>query len=177
MLEVHPCVATEDQAGRIHQRPRLRQPARTHGFTLRRDRSSQRDVRQGPNLHRSRLHLVRTVMIDPKTYFDRCVVISLKRTPQRLESFWQRIDACNWPFIRPIVYDAIDGKLFSFPPWWHCGHGAWGAMRSHLNVIESALNDGIQRLLVMEDDAAPCDQFTEKAIAFLDSLPSNAEIV
>jgi len=50
-------------------------------------------------------------------------------------------------------------------------------MRSHLNVIESALNDGIQRLLVCEDDAAPCDQFTEKAIAFLDSLPSNAEIV
>src|SRR5208283_3894500 len=115
-------------------------------------------------------------MEDAKKYFDRCVVISLKRTPQRLESFWQRIDACNWPFIRPIVYDAIDGKLCPLAPWAHFGPGAWGAMRSHLNVIESALNDGIQRLLVMEDDAAPCEQFAEKVIAFLDALPSNAEI-
>jgi GR25 family glycosyltransferase involved in LPS biosynthesis len=115
-------------------------------------------------------------MIDPKVFFDWCAVISLKRTPQRLESFRDRIKTCNWPFRDVVEGEAIDGKLCEPAPWWHCGPGAWGAYRSHLNTIEYALNCGFKCILVMEDDAQFIEGFAEKSVAFLESLPANWEL-
>lgn len=115
-------------------------------------------------------------MID-RDYFQRCVVISLNRTPQRLESFREELAKCNWPFREPELFSAIDGQIVPPAPWWVCGPGAWGAFRSHLSVIEDALNDSsIQRLLVTEDDATFCEDFAAKMMACVDALPSNWEL-
>ena len=115
--------------------------------------------------------------MDLKTYFDRVVVITLKRTPQRLESFRERMRACQWPFKEAETVYGVDGLLCPPPPWWNAGPGAHGAARSHLRVIEDALNDeSIQRLLVLEDDAEPIEGFAEKVIPFLEALPDGTEI-
>jgi hypothetical protein len=115
--------------------------------------------------------------MDTKAYFDRCFVLTLKRTPQRLESFQQRIAACNWPFREVEVVYGIDGRLCPPAPWFTCGAAAWGCFRAHHNCLETALNDGAKRILVLEDDAEFCEGFAEKAIAFLAALPQNAELI
>ena len=114
--------------------------------------------------------------MDIKTYFDRCVVVSLKRTPQRLEAFQKRLDACQWPFSEVLVQRAIDGRRCPPPPWWHNGNAAWGAKCSHAQAVEQALNDGVQRLLVLEDDAEFVDGFADKATAFVNALPADWEL-
>jgi hypothetical protein len=63
-------------------------------------------------------------------YFQRVVVVSLKRTPNRLQAFRERLAACDWPFIQPEVFDAIDGRVCLHPPWFGDArmNGAWGCV-------------------------------------------------
>jgi len=104
--------------------------------------------------------------------FDRVVCISLKRRPDRREAFLKRVPA-DWPW-RPVeIVDAVDGKLCKHPAWWKQGGGAWGCYRSHLGVIEHALNTGIESLLIFEDDATFVEGFSEKAQEYLCRLPED----
>jgi hypothetical protein len=116
-------------------------------------------------------------MNDPLVYFDRICCVSLRSEPQRLAAFRKQVAACNWPFREIDVPPAIDGTLCPPPPWWRCLPPAWGCFRSHLQIIENALNDNVQRLMVCEDDAEFVEGFREKVLAFIDKLPSNAEMV
>lgn len=106
------------------------------------------------------------------TYFDRVFVISLGRRPDRLKDFVASIPS-PWPFASVEVVKAIDGKACRHPKWWKQGGGAWGCYRSHLNIIENALNDGKKRILIFEDDATFCDDFAEKACSYLSALPND----
>jgi hypothetical protein len=63
------------------------------------------------------------------------------------------------------------------PPWWNQGGAAWGIYRSHQAIIEWALNDGVRRLLILEDDAEPVEGFCEKVSRFLEALPADNELV
>ena len=117
--------------------------------------------------------------MDLQSYFDRVVVVSLRRTPQRIAAFWDRLPRVGWPFMAPDVFDAIDGRVCPPPSWFGTEpmNGAWGVYRSHLACIERAMNDGIQRLLLLEDDAEPVDGFGARVARFLDALPADAELV
>lgn len=104
--------------------------------------------------------------------FDRIVCISLKRRPDRRQAFLDRVP-CDWPW-RPIeIVDAVDGKLCKHPQWWRQGGGAWGCYKSHLNIIEHALNAGLQSVLIFEDDATFASGFSEKAQDYLARLPDD----
>lgn len=104
--------------------------------------------------------------------FDRVVCISLDRRPDRWRQFQERIPA-DWPWLPVDRVPAIDGKLCRHPDWWRQGGGAWGCYRSHMHVIEEALNAGQQSVLIFEDDATFCDGFSALATAYLDSLPAD----
>ncbi len=98
--------------------------------------------------------------------FDRVVVISLARRPDRLAAFIGRAEAA-WPGQRIEVCPAVDGQAEQRPAWWKATPGAWGCYRSHAAVIDEALAAGVERLLVFEDDATFVSDFAERLAAIV----------
>ncbi|WP_436714918.1 glycosyltransferase family 25 protein [Roseiconus lacunae] len=105
-----------------------------------------------------------------KMEIERAVVINLDRDSQRLEQFYQALPA-DWPFPKPERFSAFEGSRLPCPPWWVAGDAAWGCFRSHQCVIEQAIGDGIQSLLVMEDDAFCHAEFSTLFKTFERELP------
>ncbi|KLU02233.1 Glycosyl transferase, family 25 [Rhodopirellula islandica] len=111
-------------------------------------------------------------------FFDRVVVISLARSRDRLEAFYSQLPS-PWPFAPPSVMRAIDGKMVKPPPGYQAKPpaGSWGCFRSHYRVLEDALNDGLDSILIFEDDVAFVPEFAERAQTFFAALPADWEII
>lgn len=105
--------------------------------------------------------------------FDKCYVISLARRPDRLQQFTDLVNKQDWPFPKPEVFAAVDGKLANPPAWWKAGSGAWGCYRSHLQVIENCLTQNISSVLILEDDAIPVHSLAADWARFEKLLPGN----
>lgn len=93
--------------------------------------------------------------------FDRVVVISLFRRWDRLAAFYERLPG-DWDFGPIRVHPAVDGAAEDRPAWWKTTPGAWGCFLSHRAVVRHALDDGVERLLVFEDDATFAPDFTAR---------------
>lgn len=105
--------------------------------------------------------------------FDRVVVISLRRRPDRLAALRAELAACDWPFAEPAVFDAVDGHAVPAPHGWTAGGGAWGCMQSHRQVLERAIQDGVGSVLVLEDDACFRPDFRSAVARFLAAVPGD----
>ena len=95
--------------------------------------------------------------------------MSLKRRPEKREAFrneLQKIGGFDCRF-----FDAIDGQNCTPPAWWRAGGGAWGCYRSHLQILENCLNEGVQSVLIFEDDAVFRPDFREKAERYEAAIP------
>lgn len=90
--------------------------------------------------------------------FDRVVVISLARRPDRLAGFYERLDGR----LAPLPYPATDGQEDRPPAWWKTTPGAWGCYQSHRALIDAALADGVESILIFEDDATFVPDFAER---------------
>lgn len=109
--------------------------------------------------------------------FDAILCINLDRRQDRMREFCARWDEQRLPDLLgrvPERFAAIDGQKCAAPTWWKQGGGAWGCYRSHLAVIEMALNAGWQSVLIFEDDAVPVHSNTAERIrAYMESLPTD----
>lgn len=110
--------------------------------------------------------------VDLTNAFERVVVLNLARRPERWAQFTQRLQGC-WPFKTPQRFEAIDGFQLAVPNEWDKGRGAWGCMLSHRAVLARAIADGINSLLVLEDDAYPAADFPSRSADFLARVPED----
>lgn len=125
----------------------------------------------------NRLRFSPPVPIGPLTeVFARVCVISLARRTDRLGRFL-RMTESNWPFKAPQVVPAIDGNLVIPPETWKAGGPAWGCARSHAGILERCLADGIESVLILEDDAMVWPGFEEACAKFLAAVPGDWEIL
>lgn len=110
--------------------------------------------------------------------FDRVVCISLKRRNDRRLRLKKLCRSNGWPF-RPIeFFDAIDGGSGKIPVGrgFTSGGGAWGCRQSWVSVLERAMTDGVESILVLEDDAMWRPDFAEEAALFFNDLPADWEV-
>ena len=124
--------------------------------------------------------------------FERVVVIAMgRRRPERLARFWRELPE-PWPCRTPLSVAAVDGQCV-VPPAWYAAQpfgpiedvtirqpnsnetlrGAWGCLRSHHRVWEDALNDGLDSVLVLEDDAVCAAHFPRRLQTFLTHVPDD----
>ncbi len=108
--------------------------------------------------------------------FQRVYVVNLPRRKDRLDSFFNHLPS-DWPFQTPEAFPALDGSLSTHPEWWNGGEGAWGCYRSHIRILEECLTNGVESVLILEDDAVCVENFQEKAQRFFDHLPQDWEMV
>jgi len=108
-------------------------------------------------------------------FVERVYVINLKRRPDRLRAFFQRLEQYGWPFKEPIVYPAIEGDKVGVPPEFTQGGGAYGCRMSHLRILQDCLMEDVPSVMILEDDADLCEGFPEKVAAFLAKVPSDWE--
>lgn len=110
-----------------------------------------------------------------KNFVERVYVINLKRRPDRLRAFFQRLEQYGWPFKEPIVYPAIEGDKVGVPPEFTQGGGAYGCRMSHLRILQDCLMDDVHSVMILEDDADLCEGFPEKVAEFLEKVPTDWE--
>jgi hypothetical protein len=110
--------------------------------------------------------LPRIAAHDLANFFDRVVVINLKRRADRLAEFNAGITKSGWPFRAPVVFEAVDGKAL------HIGD-VQACMQSHRAVMKQAIDEGVHSLLIFEDDAILCPHFADEAERFLRAVPAD----
>jgi hypothetical protein len=103
--------------------------------------------------------------------FDRVVLLTLARRPERLRAALAQFTPDRWPFLLPEVFFGVDGSAVPTPPGFSQGAGAWGCLSSHRRIVEQALQDGIEHLLVLEDDIQLRPRFKWHIENFLDLVP------
>lgn len=108
--------------------------------------------------------------------FPRVVVVNLSRRPDRLAGFRSRFPAASWPFKPPERVEALDGRKVPRPAWFSQQEGAWGCARTHLRLMEDALNRG-ENLFVFEDDAVFTPRFAERVGPFFAGVPDDWQMV
>lgn len=125
--------------------------------------------------------------------FDRVLCVNLNRRPRRWERFQAELPT-DWPFAQPQRYPAVDGFAVGLPAWFapkilQLGgglrlvspvpfrlrrlRGAWGCYRTHLRILEDALTDRLDSVLVFEDDAVFAPDFGRKVQEFLTAVPDD----
>lgn len=112
-----------------------------------------------------------------ETYFERVYCVNLRRRPDRRERMLKQLDQMDWPFKEIEWVPAVDGQLCRPPQWFRGGRGAWGCYRTHVNLMERCLNDGVNSVLLLEDDADFMAGFPDKVREFLEAVPNDWEML
>lgn len=103
-------------------------------------------------------------------WFDQVYVMSLSIRSDRLQSVLNTLprsicDVKIWP--------AVHGDSTGHPSFWTSGAGAWGCYRTHVNILEDAMQRQCNSYLVLEDDAFFAEDFDQILHQFMKSLPDD----
>ncbi len=110
---------------------------------------------------------------------DQCYLVNLARRKDRRDSFTEMCkrldDGGQYPFQGFKVMPAIDGQLCTPPSWFKQGKGAWGCYQSHLRVLEDALHNKYDCILIAEDDVVFPDDLKDRFDAVARDVPDDWE--
>ncbi len=100
-------------------------------------------------------------------FFDRVVVINLDRRQDRLKELKKQTKSLGVDFVR---HSAADAKALGISNIAAC-------TKSHHEVLEAAKTDGVQRLLILEDDAEFGHSFTANFTELVSKLPEDWQML
>jgi glycosyl transferase family 25 len=103
------------------------------------------------------------------------VCINLDRRPQR----WQQMER---KFARHGIHSvrrfpAIDGDAIELPESWPHTPGAYGCLRSHVEVVRTARALGLSSVLIFEDDVAFDDELPKRFATAIADLPRDWDML
>lgn len=105
---------------------------------------------------------------------DKIYVISLKHRQHRLTHFFHTIPSDIFNPKKILIYDAVDGSKEKLPDWWlsRCG-GTYGCYSSHKNIWQEIVEKNYKNVIIFEDDAIFCENFTRLFSTFMSSIPDD----
>ena len=119
-------------------------------------------------------------------YCDKVVCINLQNRPDKKEFMKTRFDhlAIDVEWFHPVQYgfaDKIVNALYQSKS--RSGHfntsqpNEFGAAMSHYTVIKTALQQGVEKLCVFEDDAIFHKDYTTLLAKYMTAVPEDADIL
>jgi GR25 family glycosyltransferase involved in LPS biosynthesis len=107
--------------------------------------------------------------------FPHKVCINLDRRPER----WRRM---RLKLARQGIHSverfaALDGDALSIPAHWTHTPGAYGCLRSHVEVVGEARRLGLRSLLIFEDDVVFAPRLREKFESYFKQLPPDWDML
>lgn len=105
---------------------------------------------------------------DAKTY-----LVNLLRRPDRLDNFRKLQNAHGWKLPEPVIYPAIEGDKVGVPTYFSQGGGAFGCCRSHVNILERAIMEDVDTVVMLEDDVTFDHSAWDQLETFLSNVPTN----
>jgi glycosyl transferase, family 25 len=101
--------------------------------------------------------------------------INLDRRPERWQRMQRAFDANG---IGPVQrFSAIDGNAVMLPHDWVHSPGAYGCLRSHVEVVREACDAGASSVLIFEDDAVFDPRIKDKFSIYFAELPSDWDML
>jgi hypothetical protein len=112
-----------------------------------------------------------------KQHFDRIAIISLPDREDRRRQLLTNLTTSGLASPEELTWiEAVDGKKEKLPSWWKAGRGAWGCRASQLAALTSAQKDGVECLLILEDDAVFHPRAAEWLQQVMPLLPKDWEM-
>ena len=113
--------------------------------------------------------------VDINKTFTHKFCINLDRRPERWEQMRAKFSSCGIEGVRRFA--AVDGLQITVPANWSDSPGAYGCLRSHLEIIEEAHRLGAPNVLIFEDDAALDPQIQQKFKDYFQQVPSDWDML
>ncbi|HET6975886.1 MAG TPA: glycosyltransferase family 25 protein [Pyrinomonadaceae bacterium] len=101
--------------------------------------------------------------------------INLDRRPERWEQMRAKFERYGIEGVQRFA--AVDGEQAIVPPNWKDSPGAYGCLRSHLEIIKEARRLGWPSVLIFEDDAALDAELHDKFSFYFEQVPSDWEML
>ena len=114
-------------------------------------------------------------MPDINEAFPHKFCINLDRRPERWEQMRAKFERCGVQGVQRFA--AVDGRQAIVPANWSDSPGAYGCLRSHLEIIKEARRRGWRNVLIFEDDAALDPELQKKFISYFQQVPGNWEML
>jgi len=114
-------------------------------------------------------------MPDINEAFPHKFCINLDRRPERWEQMRSKFERCGIERVQRFA--AVDGAQAIIPANWTDSPGAYGCLRSHLEIIEKARRLGWPNVLIFEDDAALDPELSKKFSSYFQQVPTDWEML
>jgi glycosyl transferase family 25 len=103
------------------------------------------------------------------------VCINLDRRPERWQDMQRKFDHHG---IRSVHrFSALDGDKMKLPANWMHTRGAYGCLRSHLEVVREAQQRRVPGVLIFEDDVVFDEQLEKKFRVYIAELPPDWDML
>ncbi len=114
-------------------------------------------------------------MRDINNVFPHKICINLDRRPERWDQMQSKFQRCGIEGVERFA--AVDGQKTIVPANWADSPGAYGCLRSHLEIVTKARQLGWSSVLIFEDDAAFDPQLAEKFKTYFAQVPSDWDML